>query len=263
MDISEFFILRTKFRDRIIFLLYAVLITALFYFAIAVRPVPDSATITFLVLVIAQFYLSAFLRFPVESRFWRLVAYTLFFTLNFLLFRQLALAMAPLPATRTEDFLWLLVILFGLTLVGRNIRMYISLIANLEKLNALRVRNQLFSKPEEITINFGEEGKLTLHPNEIVYIRTMTAGDHTKIFGIKERKSESEQGKLVEYNTTAYQNFNEIFKDLIHFPQFKRISQSTVINFQYPYEEKNGTMIIESRRFTISPKYSQKRMQKK
>jgi len=148
-------------------------------------------------------------------------------------------------------------------LVGRNIRMYISLIASLERLNVLRVRNQLFNKPEEITISFGDEGKLSLHPNEIVYIRTKSAGDHTKIFGIKERKNENEQKRLKEYETMAYQNFNDIFKDLIHFPQFKRISQSTVINFQYPYEEKNGTMIIEARRFTISPKYSQKRAGKK
>ncbi len=263
MDISEFFILRTKVRDKIIFLLYALLITVLFYLAIASRPVPDFTTVSFLILVVAQFYLSAFLRFPIDSRFWRLAAYSLFFTFNFVLFRELALAMAPYEVTRSENFFWILLVLFSLTLVGRNIRMYISLIASLEKLNALRVRNQLFGKPEEVTVNFGDEGKLKLHPNEIVYIRTKSSGDHTKIFGIKERKNENEQKKLVEYETTVYQNFNEIFKDLIHFPQFKRISQSTVINFQYPYEEKNGTMIIESRRFTISPKYSQKRVNKK
>lgn len=134
--------------------------------------------------------------------------------------------------------------------------MYISLIENLKKLNDLRQHNFLFGKPEKVTINFGNEGNLTLHPNEIVYIRTRSAGDHTKVFGLKVKKGEKGQEKLVEYETNAYPNFNEIFKELIHFPQFKRISQSTVVNFQYPAEEKHGTLIIESRRFSISPKYA-------
>lgn len=123
----------------------------------------------------------------------------------------------------------------------------------------MRLRNQLFGKTDKVILHFGNEGKMTVHPNEIVYIRTKSAGDHTKIFGIKRRTDANTQSRLKEFETAAYQNFSDIFKELMPFPQFKRISQSVAVNFQYPYEERGGTLLIESRRFTISAKYSQVR----
>lgn len=259
MKISRLFVERTHLRDRLIFLLYACLITFLFAIGTFGPILPNFGEITLLIITLAQFYLSAFLVFPISKAPLRYLAYTSFFLFNFVLYRHVATSLLWERSVVDLTLEWMLGLTFLLTLVGRNIRMYISLIENLKRLNDLRQHNFLFSKPEKVTINFGNEGKLTMHPNEIVYIRTRSAGDHTKIFGLKVKKGEKGQEKLVEYETNAYQNFNEIFKELVHFPQFKRISQSTVINFQYPSEEKNGTLIIESRRFSISPKYAPKK----
>ncbi|MDW3195738.1 MAG: hypothetical protein R8G66_25410 [Cytophagales bacterium] len=259
MKISRLFVERTHLRDRLIFLLYACLITLLFAVGTFGPILPNFGEVTLLILTLAQFYLSAFLVFPISKAPLRYLAYAGFFIFNYVLYRQIATSLLWERPVVDLTLEWMLGLTFLLTLVGRNIRMYISLIENLKRLNDLRQHNFLFSKPEKVTINFGNEGKLTLHPNEIVYIRTRSAGDHTKIFGLKVKKGEKGQEKLVEYETNAYQNFNEIFKELVHFPQFKRISQSTVVNFQYPSEEKNGTLIIESRRFSISPKYAPKK----
>lgn len=259
MKISRLFVERTHLRDRLIFLLYACLITLLFSVGSFGPVLPDFAGLTLLIIIIGQFFLSAFLVFPISKAPLRYLAYAAFFLFNYLLFRQIAISLLWERPVIDLTLEWMLGVTFLLTLVGRNIRMYISLIENLKKLNDLRQHNFLFNKPEKITINFGNEGKQTLHPNEIVYIRTRSAGDHTKVFGLKIKKGDKGQEKLVEYETNAYQNFNEIFKELVHFPQFKRISQSTVVNFQYPAEEKNGTIIIESRRFSISPKYAPKK----
>lgn len=259
MKISRLFIERTHLRDRLIFLFYACLITLLLAIG-SLGPVwPDFAGITLLVLTVGQFYLSAFLVFPITKAPLRYGVYAVFFLFNYGLYRQIATSLLWERPVVDLSLEWLLGITFLLTLVGRNIRMYISLIENLKKLNDLRQHNFLFGKPEKVTINFGNEGNLTLHPNEIVYIRTRSAGDHTKVFGLKVKKGEKGQEKLVEYETNAYLNFKEIFKELVHFPQFKRISQSTVVNFQYPAEERHGTLIIESRRFSISPKYAPKK----
>ena len=259
MKISRLFIERTQLRDRLIFLFYACLITLLFAIGSFGPSWPDFPEITLLILTLGQFYLSAFLVFPIPRAPVRYLAYAAFFLFNYVFYRQIAVALLwerPMVDLSLE---WMLGLTFILTLIGRNIRMYIALIENLKKLNDLRQHNFLFNKPEKVTINFGNEGKLTLHPNEIVYIRTRSAGDHTKVFGLKVKKGEKGQEKLVEYETNAYQNFQDIFKELIHFPQFKRISQSTVVNFQYPAEEKNGTLLIESRRFSISPKYAREK----
>lgn len=259
MKISQLFVQRTHLRDRLIFLLYAGLITLMMSLGVFGPILPGFAEITVLILTLGQFYLSAFLVFPIPKASLRYLAYATFFIFNFVLYRQIVTSLLWEKPVLEVSLEWFLVVTFLLTLVGRNIRMYIALIENLKKLNDLRQHNFLFGKPEKITLNFGNEGKLTLHPNEIVYIRTQAAGDHTKIFGLKVKKGDKGQEKLVEYETNAYQNFNEIFKLLIHFPQFKRISQSTVVNFQYPAEEKNGTLIVESRRFSISPKYAPKK----
>lgn len=254
MKISRLFVERTRLRDLLIFPAYALLVTLLMTIGLLGPVVPNLAGFTLLVLTVAQFYLSAFLTFPIRHTTFRYLAYTLFFGFNYIVYRQIAIALLWDRPVIDLTLEWVLALIFLLTIVGRNVRMYISLVENLKKLNDLRQHNFLFGKPEKVTLNFGNEGKLTVHPNEIVYIRTRSAGDHTKIFGLKLKKDKGQE-KLVEYDTSAYPNFNEIFKELIHFPQFKRISQSTVVNFQYPCEEKNGTLLIESRRFSISPKY--------
>lgn len=257
MKISRLFVARAQLRDRLIFPVYALLVTLLLAIGLMGPVWPELSELTLLILTFCQFYLSAYLQFPIKKAPLRYLAYGIFFLFNYMVFRQIAVALLWSFPVVNFSLEWMLALTFLLTIVGRNVRMYIALIDNLKKLNDLRQHNFLFGKPEKITLNFGNEGKLTVHPNEIVYIRTRSAGDHTKIFGLKLKKDKG-QDKLVEYETNAYQNFNEIFKELIHFPQFKRISQSTVVNFQYPCEEKNGTLIIESRRFSISPRYAKK-----
>ena len=57
---------------------------------------------------------------------------------------------------------------------------------------------------------------------------------------------------MKEYETLAYRNFDEVLKVLAPYPQLKRVSQSTILNLQYPHQEKDGVITIESRRFSIS-----------
>ncbi len=255
MRISQIFLDRTRFRDKAIFALYAFLATLLFQVAVIGELIPSFTTFTFSFLLFVQFYVAAFLQIPIKNHALRIAILVGIFLFNYLLFRELAHALLSLSVRAKSFFEVTLAVVFCLTLVGRNIRIYISLIQNLERLNALRTQNQLFGKKEYVELNFGNEGKLKVHPNEIVYIRTKSAGDHTKIFGLKMRKEPSGQKKLVEYDTTAYRNFNEIFQLLAAYPQLKRISQSTVVNMLYPHEEKEGTLIVESRRFAIHNKY--------
>jgi len=255
MRVSELFLNRTRVRDKFIFLAYSLLITSLYQVILLEQVLLDFTSFTFIIALFFQFYLSAFLVLPIKNNWLRIGSYVPIFILNFFFFREIAHALLPLAIRAKPLFDLSLSLVFILTIVGRNVRMYINLVVNLERLNALRLHKLLFSNNEQVKINFGKEGELKVHPNEIVYIRTKEAGDHTKIFGLKRKKTESEIARLVEYDTTAYQNFNEIFQVLAPYPQLKRISQSTIINFQYPYEEKNGSILIESRRFAISPKY--------
>ncbi len=255
MRVSELFLARAKIRDKIIFFLFALTCTVFFQLTVLDQLWLEFASFTFLILLFLQFYFAAFFQLPFRDPKVRIACYIPIFAFNYLIFRELAHGLLPLQVRSGIFFEPILAILFVLVLLGRNIKAYISLIYNLERLNALRLQNQLFTKPAKVTLNFGNEGELTVHPNEIVYIRTKAAGDHTKIFGLKRRKEPQGQKKLVEYSTTSYQNFNEIFKLVAGFPQLKRISQSTVFNFLYPYEERNGTLIVESRRFAISSRY--------
>ena len=255
MRVSDFFLHRTKLRDNAVFLCYCVLIISFFYISIIQVWYFDLTIIAFILLLSIQFYFSAYLLFPILSKTLRISCYIIFFGFNYLMLREISIALLPGMITYKGIFEYQLLLTFLLTILGRNIRAYMALVNNLEKLNTLRTRNKLFGQHNEIDINFGNEGTLTVHPNEIVYIRTKSSGDHTKVFGLRIRKDKDHQEKLIEYETTAYQNFNEIFKELMSFPQFKRISQSTVINFQYPYEERNGSILIGSRRFAISPKF--------
>lgn len=258
MRVSALFLARTKYRDHIIFLAFSLTSVLLFQLGVVEQIWPDFSSFTFLVILLVQFYWSAFFTLPIGSNSVRISLYTIVFVINFFLFKELAHSLLPIQVRAARHFEYALILVFVMTLIGRNIRMYLSLLTNLERLNALRTHKLLFSQKEEVILNFGNEGKLKIHPNEIVYIRTKAAGDHTKIFGLKRRRKPEEDAKLVEYETFAYQNFNEIFKILAPYPQLKRISQSTVINFQYPHEEKSGIILIESRRFAISPKYKPK-----
>ena len=255
MRISELFLAKTKYRDHFIFLSFC--LTSVFLFQVAVVELiwPDFSSFTFLVLLVVQFYWSAFFMLPIRQQWLKLGIYFLIFPLNFFLFKELAHSLLPIQVRAAKYFELSLILVFLMTVIGRNIRMYLSLLTNLQRLNALREHRMLFSSKEEVMLNFGNEGKIKVHPNEMVYIRTKDAGDHTKIFGLKRKKKAEELSKLVEYETLAYQNFNDVFKVLAPYPQLKRISQSTVINFQYPHEEKSGVIHVESRRFAISPNY--------
>lgn len=240
-----------KLRDQFIFLSYALLITAVFQLSIYSFMRWDVTRITLCIVMVAQFYLTAFVRFPIQRKIWRKISYILFHLANFVIFREVILAFTPNYIESTIYFLPLLILFFLLVLIGRDIRMYAELARQLNRLERWTERKMLFEKPESIRLHLGEPGEQDLHPNEILYIRTRAAGDHTKVFGIKS----STTGLFREYETAAYANFNEIGKKLAPFPQFKRISQSVVLNHKYPFEEKNGVIHLEGRRFSISKKF--------
>lgn len=241
----------TKARDQLVFLSYALIITAFFQLSTYTFMRWDTTRVVLCVIMVAQFYLTAFVRFSIIKKVWRKFAYALFHVFSFIIFREVIIAFTPDYIETTQYFLPLLILFFLLVLIGRDIRMYADLSQQLSRLEKWSERKILFEKPERIRMHLGEPGEQDLHPNEIMYIRTKAAGDHTKIFGIKSSKT----GYFREYETTAYANFDEIGKVLSPFPQFKRISQSTVINHKYPFEEKNGVIILEGRRFSRSKKF--------
>lgn len=241
----------TKIRDQVIFFSYALLITLLFQLNTYQVMRWDITRISLCALMLGQFYLTAYLKIPIRSAIWKKIILGLFHIINFFVFREVILAFTPRYILSTPYFEGMLVVFFLLVVIGRDIRLYSGLSDQLHRLEKWSEKKILFEKPEKLKVHLGEPGQQMLHPNEIVYIRTKNSGDHTKIFGIKS----AENGSFKEYETTAYANFNEIGRLLSSFPQFKRISQSTVINFKYPYEEKNGVVSLEGRRFSISKKF--------
>jgi hypothetical protein len=245
---------QTRFRDELIFFSYVILITALFQLGTYSLLKWDLERIIIILIIIGQFYLSARLSFPIPSYYFRKATYLLFHIVNFIVFKEILLALTPGYITSDRFFEAQLVCLFLLMLLGRDIALYARLSQQLRRLNQWNQKKILFEKPEKLRIHLGEPGEQLLHPNEIVYIRTKSAGDHTKVFGIKSR----ETGKLTEYETRHYSNFSEIGNVLRQFPQFKRISQSTVINFKYPFEEEKGVIKLEGRRFSQSKHFSNK-----
>ena len=250
MNVATNFLSWTKVRDKLVFFLYALLIVVLFSWTVW-EGTDSSRSVTLYLLLFLQFYLSAFFQIPFSNYALRQFAYVAFFGINFFFLRELVWALAPFELLVKPGFDWMLGVLFALTLVGRNIRMYVLLIDNLERLNELRLYNQLFKKPEKLQLKMGKAGEMQVHPNEIVYVRTKASGDHTKVFGIRKKKKDG-RSKMKEYETLAYRNFDEVLKVLAPYPQLKRVSQSTILNLQYPHQEKDGVITIESRRFSIS-----------
>lgn len=253
MKISGNVILQqTRFRDELIFFSYVILITALFQIGTYALQKWDLQRISVILIIIGQFYLSARLSFPIPAYYLRKIAYLLFHIINFIVFKEILLALSPGYITADRFFEVQLVALFLLMLLGRDITLYARLSQQLKRLNQWSQKKVLFEKPEKLRVHLGEVQEQLLHPNEIVYVRTKSAGDHTKVFGIKSK----ETGRLIEYETRHYSNFDEIGYILRHFPQFKRISQSTVINFKYPFEEEKGVIKLEGRRFSKSKNFS-------
>ncbi len=203
--------------------------------------------LTLVLIIVAQFILSAYLNIPLHSKIWRQILLWLFFIANFILFREIVVQFTPGYIIHGKYFEANTMLLFLLSILGRNIRQYEILSGQMEELKKWSIRKTLFDLPNLITIHLGEAGEQEIHPNEILYIRTKQSGDHTKIFGIKSRVN----GKFREYTTQAYQNFTEIGLKLLPYPQFKRINRSTMVNHMYPFEEREGVLIIEGRRFRV------------
>ncbi len=242
---------KVKVRDKLVFAFYVTLITTMFQ-AWLFEPMKwDPSRISLVVIMISQFYLTAYIKFPINRLRLRQISYIIFHVANFIVFKEIVSALAPAIVVNNSYFQFGVIIFFLLVVLGRDIRLYTTLAGQLSNLERWTERKILFEKPEKIKIHLGEAGGQFLHPNEILYIRTKSAGDHTKIFGIKSRVNH----KFREYETIAYKNFDEIGKVLIQFPQFKRISQSTVINYKYPFEENNGIITIQGRRFNKSKIY--------
>lgn len=244
---------RAEIRDRLAFTSYAILVTALFQLNSFAVMKMDATRVAMITVMLAQFYLTAYVRFPISRGGLRRMALVVFHAANFVVFREVVVAFSPGIVLADPYFEASLVLFFLLIVLGRDIRMYTTLAAQLSNLEKWSARKVLFEKPEKLEVHLGEAGNQFIHPNEILYIRTKTSGDHTKIFGVKSRKDR----KFNEYETTVYRNFEEIGKLLAPFPQFKRISQSTVLNHIYPFEEKNGIITIEGRKFTKSKVYHQ------
>ncbi|MFY0688495.1 MAG: hypothetical protein JXQ90_15070 [Cyclobacteriaceae bacterium] len=248
---SNSFLRRTYWRDLVSFFLYSLLVTLMFQFSSYEVMKWDLSRITLVVIMIAQFYLTAYMKIPFGNLLIRRVLLGVFHVVNFFLFRELVLALTPYIVIESKNFEWLLIVFFLLVVLGRGVMLYTVLVRQLEVLELWSQRKILFEKPEKMKVHLGEPGMQSLHPNEILYIRTKEAGDHTKIFGVKSKENNSFQ----EYSTTHYKNFKEVDKLLSGFKQFKRVSQSTIVNFKYPFEERNGSVLIEGRRFAMSNKY--------
>ncbi len=243
---------KAKYRDKLIFFAYSFLISVYFYLSNYSFKTNSSKELVIPVLFFSQFYLTAYIKLPINHNGIRLLLLSLIHVINYVVFREIVMSLSPASFSGELMFEINLVILFLLILIGRNIRIYGELSRQLEILHNWNRNKILFEKPEKIEIHLGEPGLQALHPNEIVYVRTKSSGDHTKIFGIRSAKSK----KFKEYETTYYSNFEEIIKRLINYHQFKRISQSTIINFKYPYREKDGIIELEGRRFSTSGRFS-------
>lgn len=242
----------TRLRDEVIFFSYALLILALFQLG-NYRFMPWGLNrISLTIIMFGQFYLTAFIVFPIRRYYFRKLLYLLYHLINFTVFFVVVRALTPTYILADRWFDIQFVIFFLLILLGRDIKLYARLRSQLSKLDQWTQKKVLFEKPEKVDVHLGEAGMQKVHPNEIVYVRTKSPGDHTKIFGIKSKST----GRFREYETTAYANFEEIGEVLRQFPQFKRISQSTVINFKYPYEKRKGVIVLQGRRFSMSSRYA-------
>ena len=248
------FLNRTKLRDGAVFLLVTLLITALLHFTVYQFMAMDFKRIVISVLVIGQFYFAAFIRLPIPAKGLRRFLLIVIFTFNFFIFRELIRAFTPPAVSRIFDLESVIVIVFLLSLFSRSIRMYYHLREQLVTLNYWTQKKILFEKPAKLTVNLGRDGELQIHPNELVYVRTKAAGDHTKIFGVKQRQPSGINPRLAEHETTTYKNFEQVLQLLKRFPQFKRVHGGTVINTIYPFRAKDGILSIEGRRFKVSRK---------
>ncbi len=246
IDKSEF-LKRALRRDRMLMMVFSAAITFIYLVTVFERMPWESPKIIIGILILAEFYLISYLTIPLQRRVWRVSLEMAFYAFNFFLLRAILVEFAPAYVSYSSNFELLLIVLYVLMLLGRGMRMQATLSTQLENLEKWSRKKILFEKPEKLRLTLGEAGEQDLHPNEILYIRTRAAGDHTKIFGIKSRIS----GKFQEYETTVYRNFDEIGRKLMRFPQFKRINRGTVINQIYPFEERGGVVIIEGRRFSV------------
>lgn len=246
------FLNKTRLRDALVFFLVTLLISLLVQITVYAFMAFSFKKVIISLLIIGQFYLAAFLHFPVRNKGLRRVLYAVFFTFNYFVFREFMMVFTPASVGRIYNLELIVVMVFLLSLFSRGIRMYHHLQEQLILLNTWTQKKILFKTPQELSINLGREGELKIHPNELVYIRTKTAGDHTKIFGIKLRQPKGITARLSEHETTAYPNFEQILLVLRHYPQFKRIHQSTVINTIYPFDAKDGILKIEGRRFAVN-----------
>ena len=249
------FLNKTRLRDGVVFFLVTLLISLLLQTTVYTFMSLSLKKILISLIIVGQFYLAAFLTIPVSHKAFRRFLYLCFFVGNFLVFRELVMVFTPLAVSRLYNMELIIGMIFLLSLFSRGIRMYHHLQEQLIQLNAWTQKKILFKQPGEIELNLGREGNMKIHPNELVYIRTKVAGDHTKIFGLKLRQPTGIKTRLVEYETTTYRNFEQVFILLRHFPQFKRIHQSAVINTTYPFQDKEGVLQIEGRRFTISKQH--------
>lgn len=249
-----FFLSKTKLRDAVVFFLVTLLISLLLQITVYAFVVFSFKKIIISLIIIGQFYVAAFVNLPVRSKVFRRILYVVFFAFNYLVFREFIHAFTPTSVSRLYNLELIIGMVFLLSLFSRGIRMYHHLQEQLLLLNNWTQKKILFKQPGEIELNLGKEGQMKIHPNELVYIRTKVAGDHTKIFGIKLRQPKGIKARLAEYETTTYRNFAQVFGILRHFPQFKRIHQSTIVNTTYPFQTKEGVLHIEGRRFTVRKK---------
>lgn len=243
---------KTKLRDGVVFFLVTLIISLLLQFSVYAFMELSFKKVIISLIVIGQFYVAAFMTIPVGKKIVRRMLYILFFCANYFVFREFVLAFTPHAVSRLYHMELIIGMVFSLALFSRGIRMYHHLKEQLIELNSWTQKKILFKQPGEIELNLGREGSMKIHPNELVYVRTKIAGDHTKIFGIKPKQPKGIKAKLREYETTTYRNFEQVFALLRHFPQFKRIHQSTVINTVYPFETREGVLHIEGRRFTVN-----------
>lgn len=248
----RYFLNKTRLRDALVFFVVSLLISLLLQSTVYAFMDLDFKRIILSLLVMGQFYVAAYLTIPVRQKILRRILYTIFFVFNYFLFREFVLAFSPAAVGRIYNLELIIGVVFLLSLFSRGIRMYHHLQEQLILLNSWTQRKILFKNPEELLLNLGRDGDLKIHPNELVYIRTKNSGDHTKIFGVKLRQPLGVNARLSEFETTTYQNFDQVFNLLRRFPQFKRIHQSAVINTTYPFDSKDGILKIEGRRFSVN-----------
>lgn len=247
-----YFLNKTKLRDAVVFFAVTLLVSFLLQITVYAFMVFSFKKVILSLILIGQFYVAAFVTIPVRNKIIRRILYVLFFAVNYFVFREFILAFTPKAVSRLYNLELIIGMVFMLSLFSRGIRMYHHLQEQLIQLNSWTQKKILFRKPGELELNLGREGNMKIHPNELVYIRTKVAGDHTKVFGIKLRQPKGVNARLAEYETTTYRNFEQVFRLLRPFPQFERIHQSAIINTTYPFQAKGGVLNIEGRRFTVS-----------